>query len=123
MRKIKKPPFTDDEVMNQLLDKAHDRINTLQAENDFLQKGIDSREDAYDAIYKEKERQMALTKQIVYLFIIIDSLDKLTRNDCSSMSKVVRRALDGMRAELAEGMLSLPLCNLTNIINDVPYEE
>lgn len=110
--------YTNDSDMNQLLEKAHKRIDALKAANDFLQDGIDVREDAYDTVLKEKERQMALTKQIVYLFIIIDSLDKLTRNDCSSMSKVVRRALDGMRAELAEGMLSLPYNNLSNIIDE-----
>ena len=98
-------------------------LDKLQKDNDFLQKGIESREEAYDTIYREKERQMAVTKQLTYLFIIIDSLDKLTNSDNSPMSKAIQKALNATKAELAEGMLSLPLMNLTNIINDTTYEE
>lgn len=93
-------------------------IKRLKNEIDFLNKGIDSREEAYDTIYKEKERQMAITKQLTYLFIIIDSLDKLTNSDNSQMSRAIKKALNTTKAELAEGMLSLPYFNLTNIIND-----
>lgn len=98
-------------------------IKRLKNEIDFLNKGIDSREEAYDTIYKEKEKQMAITKQLTYLFIIIDSLDKLTNNDNSSMSRVIRKALNTTKAELAQGMLNLPDFNLTNIINGTTYEE
>ena len=95
----------------------------LKKDIDFLNRGINSREEAYDTIYNEKERQMAITKQLTYLFIIIDSLDKLTIKDPSPMSKAIQKALNATKAELAEGMLSLPLMNLTNIINDTTYEE
>lgn len=98
-------------------------IKRLKNEIDFLNKGIDSREEAYDTIYKEKEKQMAITKQLTYLFIIIDSLDKLTNNDNSSMSRVIKKALNATKAELAQGMLNLPDFNLTNIINGTTYEE
>ena len=105
------------------MSKKHNKLDKLKAENDFLKKGIDSREDAYDVIYREKERQMAITKQLTYLFIIIDSLDKLTNNDNSPMSRAINKALNATKAELAEGMLSLPYLNLTNILNDATYEE
>lgn len=105
------------------MSKRHDEIKRLKNEIDFLKKGIDSREETYDVVYKEKEKQMAITKQLTYLFIIIDSLDKLTNNDNSPMSKAIQKALNATKAELAEGMLSLPLMNLTNIINDTTYEE
>ena len=97
-------------------------IKRLKNEIDFLQKGIESREEAYESIYKEKERQMAIAKQLTYLFIIIDSLDKLTNNDNSQMSRAIHKALDSTKAELGEGMLGLPI-NLTNILNDTTYEE
>ena len=97
-------------------------IKRLKNEIDFLQKGIESREEAYNAVNKEKERQMAITKQLTYLFIIIDSLDKLTNNDNSPMSRAIRKALDSTKAELGEGMLGLPI-NLTNILNDTTNEE
>ena len=105
------------------MSKRRDKLDKLQAENDFLKRGIESREDAYDVIYREKERQMAITKQLTYLFIIIDSLDKLTNNDNSPMSRAINKALNATKAELAEGMLSLPYLNLTNIINDTNYED
>lgn len=105
------------------MSKKHNKPDKLQAENDFLKKGIDSREEAYDTIYKEKERQMAITKQLTYLFIIIDSLDKLTNSDNSQMSKAIKKALNTTKAELAQGMLNLPDFNLTNIINGTTYEE
>ena len=98
-------------------------LDKLQNENDFLQKGIESREQAYDTIYREKERQTAITKQLTYLFIIIDSLDKLTNGDNSPMSRAIKKALNTTKAELAQGMLTLPDFNLTNIINGTTYEE
>lgn len=98
-------------------------LDKLQKDNDFLQKGIESREEAYDTIYREKERQMAVTKQLTYLFIIIDSLDKLTNSDNSQMSRAIKKALNTTKAELAQGMLNLPNFNLTNILNDTTYEE
>ena len=97
-------------------------LDKLQKDNDFLQKGIESREEAYDTIYREKERQMAVTKQLTYLFIIIDSLDKLTNSDNSPMSRAIKKALNTTKAELGKGMLGLPI-NLTNILNDTTYEE
>lgn len=97
-------------------------IKRLKNEIDFLQKGIESREEAYDALYKEKERLMGISKQLTYLFIIIDSLDKLTNSDNSPMSRAIRKALDSTKAELGKGMLGLPI-NLTNILNDTTYEE
>ena len=103
--------------------KKQSELDKLQNENDFLQKGIESREEAYDTIYREKERQMAVIKQLTYLFIIIDSLDKLTNGDNSPMSRAIHKALNATKAELAEGMLSLPNFNLTNIINGTTYEE
>ena len=99
------------------------KIKRLKNEIDFLNKGIDSREEAFDTIYKEKQKQMAITKQLTYLFIIIDSLDKLTNNDNSSMSRVIKKALNTTKAELGEGMLSLPHFNINKIINDSTDEE
>jgi hypothetical protein len=103
--------------------KKQSELDKLQNENDFLQKGIESREEAYDTIYREKERQMSVTKQLTYLFIIIDSLDKLTNSDNSPMSRAIKKALNATKAELAQGMLNLPDFNLTNIINGTTYEE
>ena len=97
-------------------------LDKLQKDNDFLQKGIDSREDAYDTIYREKEKQIAITKQLTYLFIIIDSLDKLTNSDNSPMCKAIRNSLNATKRELGMSMLGLPL-NIHNILNDTNYEE
>lgn len=102
------------------MSKRRDKLNKLKSEIDFLKKGIDSREDAYNTIYKEKERQMAITKQLTYLFIIINSLYKLTDGSNSPMSRAIRKTLNMTLEELGEGMLSLPI-DLTNILNDTDY--
>jgi hypothetical protein len=105
------------------MSKRYNNNKRLKKEIDFLNRGIESREEAYDTIYREKERQMAVTKQLTYLFIIIDSLDKLTNSDNSPMSRAIKKALNATKAELAQGMLNLPDFNLTNIINGTTYEE
>ena len=44
------------------MSKKHNKPDKLQAENDFLKKGIDSREEAFESIYDEKETKMRLVK-------------------------------------------------------------
>ena len=105
------------------MSKRYNNNKRLKKEIDFLNRGINSREEAYDTIYNEKEKQMAITKQLTYLFIIIDSLDKLTNGDNSPMSRAIKKALNATKAELAQGMLNLPDFNLTNILNGTTYEE
>ena len=46
-----------------------------------------------------------------------------SNNDNSSMSRVIRKALNATKAELGEGMLSLPHFNINKIINDSTDEE
>lgn len=105
------------------MSKRFDKIKRLKRENDFLQKGIEAREDAYDTVCKEKMRQTEITKQLTYLFILLYSLDKLTSNDFSQMARTIQKASNNFKADLAEGMLHLPNINLTEIINKTPYDE
>lgn len=87
---------------------SENEIRRLKEEIDFLNQGIKIREDTHDYLLKEKERQMAITKQLTYLFIIIDSLYKLTDNEnVCSLSKEIRNSLESFKADLAERMLSL----------------
>lgn len=97
-------------------------IKSLKEEVKFLKQVNKINNDAHDCFIREKERQMAITKQITYLFIIIDSLDKLTNHDCSSMSKVIKKAMNKIKAYLGEAMLQLPL-DINKILNDSEDEE
>lgn len=105
-----------------LFDQQKMEIKRLKEEVDFLNQGIKVREETHDYLLREKERQMAITKQITYLFILIDSLDKLTNNDCCSMSRVIREAMNKIKAYLGEAMLQLPL-DVNKILNDDEDEE
>lgn len=95
---------------NKLNNSFKNEIKRLKEEIDFLNQGIKAREDSHDYLMKEKERQMAITKQLTYLFIIIDSLYKLTDNgNVCSMSREIRNAIEGFKADLGERMLKLPI--------------
>ena len=105
-----------------LFDQQKREIKSLKEEVKFLKLVNKVNNNAHDFFQREKERQMAITKQITYLFIIIDSLDKLTNNDCSSMSKVIKKAMDKIKAYLGEAMLQLPL-DINKVLNNSEDEE
>lgn len=59
------------------MSKKHNKLDKLQAENDFLKKGIDSREEAYASIYDEKETQVKLVKEITYMLLHMKVIEDL----------------------------------------------
>ena len=95
--------------------KRNNSVKRLKEEIDFLNRGIKTKEETHDYLLKEKERQIDITKQLTYLFIIIDSLYKLTDNEnVCSMSREIRNSIEGFKADLAERMLKLPFHNPNN---------
>ena len=117
---MKKKRYTSME--QDLFDQQKKEIKSLKEEVKFLNLVNKVNNSAHDCFLREKERLMAITKQITYLFIIIDSLDKLANNDCSSMSKAIKNAMNKVKADLGEAMLQLPL-DVNNILNDDEDEE
>ena len=96
-------------------------IKRLKKENQFLQIGIDNREEAHDHVFKEKEKHMAVTQELTFLLVYMEVIEALLKNDFSSNSKTIKRAIIKFKMELTDGFganhLINNLCN--NDINDI----
>ena len=96
-------------------------IKRLKEENQFLQKGIDSREEAHDHVFKENEKHMAVTQELTFLLVYMEVIEALLKNDFSTNAKTIKRAITKFKMELTDGFaanhLLLQLNN--NDINDI----
>ena len=95
-------------------------LDKLQSENDFLQKGIESREEAYDTIYREKERQMRLVKELTYMLLHMEVIEDLIKNDHNHTSKIVKKAFAQLKHQLVNGFYA---DGSNNTLNDSTDEE
>ena len=86
--------------------KLKSRIKELQKENEFLQKGIDSREDAHNYVCEQRDKSMALTQEITFLLLYIESIQELIKDDYSSNAKTIKRAIGKFKQELTDGFSS-----------------
>lgn len=96
-------------------------IKRLKEENQFLQKGIDSREEAHNFVCKQRDKAMALQQELTYLLLYMQVLEGLIKDDFSSNAKTIKRAINKFKMELTDGFganhLINNLCN--NDINDI----
>lgn len=96
-------------------------IKRLKEENQFLQKGIDSREEAHNFVCKQRDKAMALQQELTYLLLYMQVLECLIKDDFSSNAKTIKRAINKFKMELTDGFganhLINNLCN--NDINDI----
>ena len=83
--------------------KLKSRIKELQKENEFLQKGIDSREDAHNYVCEQRDKSMALTQEITFLLLYIEAIQELIKDDYSSNAKTIKRAIGKFKQELTDG--------------------
>jgi hypothetical protein len=81
-------------------------IKRLKEENEFLQKGIDSREDAHNYVCEQRDKSMALTQEITFLLLYIESIQELIKDDYSSNAKTIKRAIGKFKQELTDGFSS-----------------
>ena len=86
--------------------KLKSRIKELQKENEFLQKGIDSREDAHNYVSEQRDKSMALTQEITFLLLYIEAIQELIKDDYSSNAKTIRKAIGKFKQELTDGFSS-----------------
>ena len=100
-------------------------IKRLKEENEFLQKGIDSREDAHNYVCEQRDKSMALTQEITFLLLYIESIQELIKDDYSSNAKTIKRAIGKFKQELIDGFscnhMILKLNN-NNDTNDMTHE-
>ena len=83
--------------------KLKSRIKELQKENEFLQKGIDSREDAHNYVCEQRDKAMALQQELTYLLLYMEVLEGIIKNDFSSNAKTIKRAITKFKMELTDG--------------------
>ena len=86
--------------------KLKSRIKELQKENEFLQRGIDSREQAHDIACEQRDRAMAETQELFFLLIYIEAIQELIKDDYSSNAKTIKRAIGKFKQELTDGFSS-----------------
>ena len=79
------------------------QIKQLKEENEFLQKGIDNREDAHDYVCKQRDTQMAVTQELVYMLLFMEVLEDLIKNNYTTVSQTIKRAINKFRQELTDG--------------------
>ena len=79
------------------------KIKQLKEENEFLQKGIDTREDAHDYVCKQRDTQMAVTQKLVYMLLFMEVIEDLIKNDYTTVSKTIKRAINKFKQELTDG--------------------
>ena len=79
------------------------QIKRLKEENEFLQKGIDTRESAHDYVCKQRDTQMAVTHELVYMLLFMEVIEDLIKNDYTTVSQTIKRAINKFRHELTDG--------------------
>lgn len=101
--------------------RLKNEIKKLKEENEFLQKGIDSREEAHNFICEQRDKAMALQQELFFLLVYLESIEALLKNDFSTNAKTIKRAITKFKMELTDGFganhLLLQLNN--NDINDI----
>lgn len=100
-------------------------IKRLKEENEFLQKGINSREDAHNYVSEQRDKSMALTQEITFLLLYIESIQELIKDDYSSNAKTIKRAIGKFKQELTDGFSSNHMIlklNNNNDTNDTTHE-
>ena len=81
-------------------------IKRLKEENEFLQKGINSREDAHNIVCEQRDKAMAYCQEITFLLLYIESIQELIKDDYSSNAKTIKRAIGKFKQELTDGFSS-----------------
>ncbi len=105
-------------------------IKKLKEENKFLQLGINTREEAHDYVCKQRDMAMALTQEITFLLLYLESIQELIKDDCTYNVNTIKRAIGKFKQELTDGFTDnhyhtqLRKNNMldNNQINDKPHE-
>ena len=89
-------------------------IKRLKKENQFFQKGVDSREDAFNYINEQLTTQSALTQELAFLLLYMEVIETMLTNDFSSNAKTVKRAITKFKMEITEGFYANHLITKIN---------
>lgn len=90
-------------------------IKRLKKENQFLQKGVDSREDAFNCINEQLTTESALTQELFYLVEYMSVIEQaLLTNGHSTNARTVKKAITNFKMELTEGFYANHLITKIN---------
>lgn len=89
-------------------------IKKLKKENQFFQKGVDSREDAFNYINEQLTTQSALTQELAFLLLYMEVIETMLTNDFSTNAKTVKRAITKFKMEITEGFYANHLITKIN---------
>ena len=89
-------------------------IKRLKRENQFLQKGVDSREDAYNYVNEQLTTQSALTQELAFLLLYMEVIETMLTNDFSTNARTVKRAITNFKSEITEGFYANHLITKIN---------
>ena len=100
-------------------------IKRLKEENQFLQVGISSREEAQNYVSEQLDKQMALTQEVTFLLVYMEAVEALLKDDLSTNAKTIKRAITKFKMELTDGFAAnhLILQFNNNDINEIQYEQ
>ena len=87
------------DLLQQKLDKAYNQINEFKI-------GKSNDKFIIDTIGKERDRATLACKYLTHLFLVMDSLDRILKNDCS-LGWVVSNAIYEFKKKINDGMLDI----------------
>ena len=100
-----------DSICLQLLNEKQEQIDKLsfdfdmaKADIEFLRSEKDNITRLFHAVNKDAERQMATTKYVVLINLMMDTLAK-TLEDNTPMASVIRKAIREYKKTISQGML------------------
>lgn len=89
-------------------------IKRLKKEKQFLQVGIDSREDAYNCINEQLTTESALTQELSFLLMYMQVIEESLLTNGLSTNATIKRAITNFKSELTEGFYANHLINKIN---------
>lgn len=92
-----------------LIKKLRSNIEKLVKENEFLSRGILSREKAYDFVLDSLTKQSELTQKLTILMLYMESLQHFLWNEHDENARVIKLAIAKFKKELIEGFGSAQL--------------
>jgi len=100
-------------ILEQLISKQQDTIDSLRRKNDMLQVDVDywknEKENMnffLDAECKEGNQNALTAKYLVHIFMLMDALERLLEGN-AIMGHIIKKAFFDFKARLSEGMLML----------------
>ena len=105
-------------MKNNQVKKLKCKIKELEEENQFLQIGIETREDAHNLVSEQRDKAMMVTQELTILLIYMEAMANLLKDEDSYNSRIIRKAIGIFKKELSDGFAENHLITQLNNNND-----